>query len=199
MTPEEVRGAVECLLFASASPVGAADMSAALEVSEAEVEQAARELSKRDGQTSGLLVEKVAGGWQLVTRPEYGRAVARFVGKRAQKLSRAALEVLAIVAYNNPCTQAEVESIRGVDSSGVLKNLIERGMVKESGRKEAVGRPILFGVTEGFLVYFGLNSLDDLPDAAALEKMLEDKQQNQSAQLPGLEDSESDPENLQQQ
>lgn len=168
---DDIVRAVECLLFVSAGPVNCKEMAAAMEVDEDLVQQAAQELANRKPSQSGLRVEAVAGGWQMVTRPEYGIAVAKFVGKRAQKLSRAALEVLAIIAYNQPCTQPEMEAIRGVDSSGVLKSLLDRGLIRELGRKEAPGRPILYGVTDEFLVYFGLNSLEDLPDQSTLEAL----------------------------
>ncbi|MCC6483285.1 MAG: SMC-Scp complex subunit ScpB [Armatimonadetes bacterium] len=172
----EIRRAVECLLFVSGAPLGTRDLALALECEEASVVSAAEELAARDPEVSGLRVQQVAGGWQMVTRPEYALAVARFVGKRAQKLSKAALEALAILAYNQPSTQPEIEAIRGVDSSGVLKSLIERNLVKEAGRRDGPGRPILYETTDGFLVYFGLNSLDDLPDQSVLESMLAETQ-----------------------
>ncbi len=163
---------VECLLFVSPTPLTAREMALALEVDEALVEEAARQLAGRDPAESGLMVREVAGGFQMATRPEYAVAVARFVGKRAQKLSRAALECLAIIAYNQPCTLPEVDAIRGVDSSGVAKSLLEKGLIRELGRKDAPGRPVLYGTTEEFLVYFGLKSLDELPDQAVLEQMV---------------------------
>lgn len=168
----DIRRAVECLLFISGGPLGARELSIALECDEALVSRAAQELMTRDPDDSGLRVQAVAGGWQMVTRPDYATVVARFVGKRAQKLSRAALETLAILAYNQPSTQPEIEALRGVDSSGVLKSLMERTLVKEAGRRDGPGRPILYETTDEFLVYFGLNSLEDLPDQNVLESML---------------------------
>ncbi len=170
LSADGIRRGVECLLFVSSSPLKAREMALALEVDEKLVAQAAGELASRDAAVSGLRVEEVAGGWMMVTSPEYAVAVARFVGKRAQKLSRAALECLAIVAYNQPCTGPEVEDIRGVDSTGVMKSLVEKGLVRELGRKEGPGRPVLYGTTEEFLVYFGLRSLDELPDQSVLEQ-----------------------------
>ncbi len=165
-------------------------MALALEVDEQAVAEAARELEQRAPEISGLQVKAVAGGWQTVTRPEYAVAVARFVGKRAQKLSKAALETLAILAYNQPSTQPEIEAIRGVDSSGVLKSLAERSLVKEAGRKEAAGRPILYETTDDFLVYFGLNSIQDMPDQSVLEAMLDAKQSEENETLLVTDDAE---------
>jgi len=172
---DEIRRGVECLLFVSPSPLSVREMALALEAEETLVERAVRELVARDPALSGLMVREVAGGFQMSTRPEYAAAVARFVGKRAQKLSRAALECLAIIAYNQPCTLPEVDAIRGVDSSGVAKSLLEKGLIRELGRKDAPGRPVLYGTTEEFLVYFGLRSLDDLPDQAALERLVSER------------------------
>lgn len=176
-----VRGGVECLLFVSGSPLGAREMALALDADEDLVARAAEDLTGRGPDVSGLSVVRVAGGWQMVTRPEHAIAIARFVGKRAQKLSRAALETLAILAYNQPCTLPEMESIRGVDCSGVIKSLSERGLVREIGRKEGPGRPIIYGTTDDFLVYFGLNSLEDLPDQEALERAVSEKAAEESA------------------
>ncbi len=185
MTREELRRGIECLLFVSDGPLGAREMSLALDTPEELVAEAAADLVARDPSVSGIVVQAVAGGWQMVTSPEFAVAVARFVGKRAQRLSKAALETLAIVAYNQPCTQAEVEFVRGVDSTGVLKGLIDRGLVQEAGRKEGPGRPILYQTTQEFLVYFGLNSLADLPDQAELEARLADAPERMEAAAAG--------------
>ena len=196
MTSENIRGAVECLLFVSGSPLGTREMALAVEADEALVEQAARELSERGSGMWGLMVQQVAGGWQMVTRPEHAMTVARFVGKRAQKLSRAALETLAIVAYNNPCTQPEVEAIRGVDSSGVMKSILERGLIRELGRKDAPGRPILYGTTDEFLIYFGLNSLNDLPDQSVLAANVEALSQQGLPGINNADEEQSRPETI---
>lgn len=194
MTREDLRRAIECLLFVSGGPLGAKEMSLALDTPEDIILQAAGELAARDPSLSGLRVQAVGGGWQMVTSPEFAIPVARFVGKRAQRLSKAALETAAIVAYNQPCTQPEVEAVRGVDSSGVLKSLVDRGLVAEAGRKDGPGRPILYETTQEFLVYFGLNALADLPDQDELEACMAAAQQRieqeaaeqpqQDAQLP---------------
>lgn len=190
--PGYLRKGVECLLFISGSPLKAREMALALEADEKLVERAAQELVERDPEESGLVVQQVAGGYQMVTAPEYALTVARFVGKRAQKLSRAALETLAIIAYNQPCTLPEIEAVRGVDSSGVAKSLLDRGLIRELGRKDAPGRPLLLGTTDEFLIYFGLNSLEELPDQEALERVIADRVQPElpmDGEPEGAEDS----------
>jgi segregation and condensation protein B len=113
----------------------------------------------------GVRILRLAGGYQMVTRPDLAEGVARFLAGPAGKsrLSRAALETVAIVAYKQPATQADVEAVRGVNCDGVLKTLLDRKLIKEKGRKNVPGRPFLYGTTDGFLHYFGLNALDDLP------------------------------------
>jgi|YNPBryunderm2012_1023409.scaffolds.fasta_scaffold08235_4 segregation and condensation protein B len=112
----------------------------------------------------GLLLEKVAGGWRLATRPEFEGAIRAFAGVRARsRLSQAALETLAIVAYRQPVTLPEINFLRGVNSAGVIRTLLERRLVRVAGRKPVVGTPLLYRTTREFLVHFGLNDLADLP------------------------------------
>lgn len=156
---------IEALLFAADQPITLAQMA---ELGPEDVEKASlrvmlEELAE-DYDGRGVQLKEVAGGWQLSTRPEYGEWVRRMhhVESRA-KLSRAALDSLAIVVYRQPITKTEVEALRGVDSSGVLKTLLERRLIKILGRKRVVGRPILYGSSREFLQYFGLSDLTDLP------------------------------------
>ncbi len=156
---------LEALLFAADQPITLAQMA---ELGPEDVEKASlrvmlEELAE-DYDGRGVQLKEVAGGWQLSTRPEYGEWVRRMhhVESRA-KLSRAALDSLAIVVYRQPITKTEVEALRGVDSSGVLKTLLERRLIKILGRKRVVGRPILYGSSREFLQYFGLSDLTDLP------------------------------------
>lgn len=120
----------------------------------------------------GILLEEVAGGFQFRTDPAYGEYVTNY-NKRIKKfrLSRAALEVLAIIAYKQPVTRVEVESIRGVDSSGVINALLERRILEIKGRKEVIGRPFLYGTTSEFLEVFGLKSLKDLPTLKEIDEI----------------------------
>ncbi|WP_297200913.1 SMC-Scp complex subunit ScpB [Thermanaeromonas sp.] len=158
------RAALECLLFVSSRPASPAELARALKISEEEVEilvQELQELYERD--EHGLQIRKVAGGYQMCTRPEYASYIENFLKPELPSLSRAALETLAIIAYRQPITKAEIENLRGVKVDGVLATLLNRGLVKEVGRKDAPGRPILYGTTSLFLEHFGLKSLEELP------------------------------------
>lgn len=166
---------IEALLFAADQPITLAQMA---ELGPEDVEKASlrvmlEELAA-DYDGRGVQLKEVAGGWQLSTRPEYGEWVRRMhhVESRA-KLSRAALDTLAIVVYRQPITKTEVEALRGVDSSGVLKTLLERRLIKILGRKRVVGRPILYGSSREFLQYFGLSDLTDLPRPEDMDMPLE--------------------------
>lgn len=155
--------AVEAILFVADAPVGLRELAQCLEVGESEIEQALAELGARLNTGSGLQLVRIAGGYQLCTRPELAEAVARYLKPQRKRLTRSALEVLAIVAYRQPITTQEIEEIRGVQSDHSLRALAERGLIAEVGRKQTPGRPILWGTTEEFLHQFGLNSLDELP------------------------------------
>ncbi|MBN1297630.1 SMC-Scp complex subunit ScpB [bacterium] len=160
----------EALLFASPEPLSADVIGEILrqeglrldrDVSN-DLESFRSWINDREG---GLMVIRVAGGWQLVTRPEAADAVTRLKTHRQNtRFSRAALEVLAIIAYRQPITTPEIEAIRGVDSAGVLKNLMQKKMITLLGRKKFPGNPLLYGTTRLFLKTFGLDSLDALPD-----------------------------------
>ena len=162
-TPLDVPTALAALLFVSADPVAPSQLAAALELSVSAVEQGLKQL---DGelQTRGLRLQRHGGRVQLTTSPEMAEAVERFLGLEAtSRLSRAALETLAIVAYQQPITRPYIESVRGVSSDGVMKSLLGKGLVQEIGRAEGPGRPILYGTAPDFLQHFGLNSLTELP------------------------------------
>src|SRR5688500_5074955 len=137
--------AVESLLFVAAEPLSLADLARALNCSELETESALRELQLNLGErVSGLHLVTIAGGYQLATRPEHAESVARLLARGPAKLSRAALEIAAIIAYRQPVTQPEIEAVRGVGCGSVLDTLRDRGLIVEVGRKQAVGRPILY-------------------------------------------------------
>ncbi len=156
--------ALECLLFVAGEPLGLADMARALQCDEPTAEEGLRELQLDLGERgSGLQVISIAGGYQLATRPDHAEAVARLLARGSNKLSRAALETLAIVAYRQPITQPEIEAVRGVAAGGVLKNLVDKRLVAEAGRKQTVGRPILYATTPEFLHYFAIGDLGELP------------------------------------
>ena len=169
----EMEAALEAILFVSSEPV---PRSKLLELfDEGEREQAAEALeavlSRYRGEERGVMVEDVAGGVRIATRPEVGGWLRRFFEvSGGSKLSMAALETLAIIAYRQPVTGPEIQELRGVNSAGVLKTLLERRLVRIAGRKEVVGKPFLYGTTKEFLVHFGLNSLKDLPPLEEFEE-----------------------------
>lgn len=155
---------IECMLFVSTEPLSAKQIADALEVGEDTVDEALEALQKHLDELSGLQLMRVAGGYQLCTRPEYADYCAIILQPARKKLSKAALETLAIIAYRQPCTMPEIEAVRGVSVDGVMKTLQDRGLIKEAGRKQAPGRPLLFETTPEFLEYFGLDSISELPD-----------------------------------
>lgn len=154
---------VEALLFAAGRPVTPAELASALETPRVAVVAALDALRGRLRARGVRLVEH-AGEWQMVSAPEAARAVERLAGLPApQRLTPAAMETLAVVAYRQPVARAEVEAVRGVDCSGVLAGLAARGLVEERGRSEGAGRAILYGTGLEFLRLFGLESLEGLP------------------------------------
>ncbi|HET9210726.1 MAG TPA: SMC-Scp complex subunit ScpB [Thermoanaerobaculia bacterium] len=170
----EMEAALEAILFVSSEPVPRTKLLELFD--EEEREQAAEALEAVLARYSGdegrgVLVEDVAGGVRLATRPEVVGWLRRFFDvSGGNKLSMAALETLAIIAYRQPITGPEIQELRGVSAAGVLKTLLERRMVRIVGRKEVVGKPFLYGTTREFLVHFGLNSLKDLPPLEELEE-----------------------------
>lgn len=154
---------VESLLFVAGEPVSIAQLVRSLEAPGDAVEAALEELAAAC-RTRGVRLQRHGDYLQLVSAPEAARAVGRFLGVQVSgRLSSAALEVLAIIAYRQPITRAQVDAIRGVDSSGTIRALLARDLLFEAGRLETVGRPILYGTTPAFLQQFGLTTLADLP------------------------------------
>ena len=173
----EIEGAVEAILFAAGEPVRREDLIAVFDESDHELVGVALESIMRRYQPEagrGVMAEEVGGGFRLVTRPElHGYLRKFFEASGANRLSMAALETLAIVAYRQPITAPEVQELRGVTSNSVLKTLLERRLVRIAGRKEVVGRPFLYRTTRDFLMHFGLKDLDDLPPLEEIEAGLE--------------------------
>jgi len=158
-------GAVEALLFVSDEPVSAAALAKMLEADRAEVEALLSALAVRyEQEERGIQLREVAGGWRLYSHPAYHEIIEQYVlSWDTRVLSQAALEALGVIAYYQPATRATVNSIRGVNSEGVIVSLVEKGLVREMGRDPGPGSAILYGTTRAFLEKFGLNSLDDLP------------------------------------
>jgi segregation and condensation protein B len=163
---------LESLLFVAGYPVSVQDLAGALEVGVDEVNEALQALSV-EYRERGIRLQRKRDQAQWVSAPEAAPAIERFLGLESSgRLSSASLETLSIVAYCQPATRAQVEAIRGVDSSSVLRALVRRGLLEEVGRAETVGRPILFGITFEFMQQFGLESERDLPDWETLEAEL---------------------------
>ena len=162
---ERILPAVEAVLFSSPKPVREKDLAELLDATPGAVTQALETLAGRaDLPERGVRVEKVAGGWRFVTRPEFDSLLRKFheVTERS-RLSLAALETLAIIAYRQPITLPEIQDIRGVNSSSVLKTLFEKKLITTAGKKPVVGTPFFYRTTQDFLVRFGLNELTELP------------------------------------
>jgi segregation and condensation protein B len=153
---------IESILFVASEPVTEKDVCAVTGASDTDVRAALRELCAASADR-GFTVRKVGGGYRLASNPDCRDDVERFLLPPRTSMSAASMETLAIVAYLQPVTRAEIESIRGVNVDGVMNTLEQRRFVKELGRKEVVGRPIIYGTSEFFLEAFGLNSLDELP------------------------------------
>jgi segregation and condensation protein B len=161
---------LEALLFVASGPVASQQLAAALEITVEEVEAGLAKLEAYYAQRGGLRLQWHSGKVQVTTNPELASLVEKFLGLEAtSRLSRAALETLAIVAYQQPVTRPQMDAIRGVNSDGVIKSLLSKGLIQEIGRGEGPGRPILYGTTADFLQYFGLSSLKNLPPLEAPE------------------------------
>ena len=179
MEEEQLKAILESLLFAAGEPVSIARLGNALEsIPREEIKAAltAMAASYREDHR-GLVLEEIAGGFQLRTPAEHAPYLRRLLAAKPPRLSRPLLETLAIIAYRPQITRPELEQLRGVDTGGVLESLLERDLIRIAGRKEAPGRPIVYETTSGFLELFGLKSLDDLPDLEefrAIEGLLAD-------------------------
>jgi segregation and condensation protein B len=171
--PDEQKRIVEALLLAAKEPLQAAQIAKLVPglgaAGARQLLDALREEYDRDAR--GFALCEVAGGYQLRTRPELGAFVQQLEQERPARLSRAALETLAVVAYRQPVTRAEVEHVRGVDCGPVLRSLLERHLVRLAGHREVPGRPMLYGTTRRFLEVFGLASLEELPTLRDVEEL----------------------------
>lgn len=165
MTEEQLVPAIEAVLFSGGEPVGIAQLSRALSSEPETVEAAAELLADRlDRCGSGIKLIRLDNSYQLATREEYEEYIkTAFDMRRRTPLSQAALEVLAVIAYNQPVTKSFVEQVRGVDCSGVMSTLVEKNLIEERGRLELPGRPLLYGTTKNFLRCFSISSLSELP------------------------------------
>ena len=202
----ELKFILEAILFSAQKPLNLKELREvfAAAVEHAEGDETVRGLKKVKETELAVALEQlareqeeakrsyrlacVAGAWQFVTEPEYAPWLKALVGHkpRPPRLSQPALETLAIIAYRQPITRAEIEQVRGVSVDGVMQTLVERGLVEQVGRAEVVGRPMTYGTTVVFLEYFGLRSLDDLPAADELRRVVVEKPERLVTAEPGL-------------
>ena len=187
MEDREIKGVIEALLFISGEPLSPDRIKAVLALSEAKnvleevdkgkIKSILWELQQEyDMRLSGIRIVEVAGGFQFVTPPELSQWVKKLKKiKQSARLTKPSLETLAIIAYKQPLVKAEIEDIRGVDSAGVIKGLLDKRFVKIIGRKDVPGRPILYATTKEFLQYFGLKDISDLPTLKEFNELAEEE------------------------
>ena len=173
MLYDKLTGALEAVLFAAGEPISVADLATVMQLDKPQVWNLLSNLQHAyEEENRGLMLREVAEGYQLVTKPVYYNMLTNLGKTKTVKLTNAALETLAIVAFKQPVTRAEMEGIRGVKVDGVVNTLLDLGLIEEAGRKKAPGNPLLYATTDKFLQVFGMNTLEDLPKVeleAALE------------------------------
>jgi segregation and condensation protein B len=185
LSPKELRDVLAGAVEHTEDPAARSLKKTSTDAISTALEELARE--HEQAQRSYRLV-CVAGSWQFVSQPEFAPWIKALVGHRSRppRLSQPALETLAIIAYRQPITRAEIEQVRGVAVDGVMQTLLERGLVEQVGRAEVIGRPMTYGTTHGFLEYFGIRSLDDLPAADELRRIVVQKPESLLTVDPGL-------------
>ena len=175
MTVEELRPIVESLIYVSEEPISVKQLAALLEGESVDdiqsaTDQLAEEFNARGG---GLELRQLAGGYRITTRPEFSEYVRRYLkAQPSARLSLAALETLAVIAYKQPITIPERLEIRGVTSTSAIKTLLDRRLIVAKGHKQVVGRPMLYGTSKDFLIHFGLNDLTELPNLEDFEDLM---------------------------
>ena len=182
----EMEAIVEGLLFAAGDPVPLAKIAEILELDKATAKRLLDNMSARiQNSGRGILIREISGSYQLCTRPEHFEYISRLAEPRQkQALSQAAFETLAIIAYNQPVTRARIEMIRGVSSDSSITTLLERNLIREAGRLDSPGRPVLYETTEEFLRCFGFRSIKDLP-MLELDRLVAENQPEISQDAPG--------------
>lgn len=177
MTFKQMQSAAEAVLFAAGEPLEIEKLAEALEIDVENAQSLVTTLADAyDERESGLQVVKMGDKYQICTRKEYSEQIRNVLElKRNAPLSSAAFEVLAVIAYNQPITKAYIEQVRGVDCSGVISTLCQKGLIEEVGRLELPGRPLIYGTTAEFLKCFCISSLDDLPDVPELNEQIDEE------------------------
>ncbi len=171
----DLKNIIESILFVSEKPLTVATIKNTLDFADTkEIREALKALADEyNARGGGFHLREIAGGWQMRSRPEYRQWITRMIQTNPRRLSRAALETLSIIAWNEPIVRSEIEQIRGVDAGGVLRSLLERKLIRILGRREIPGRPLIYATTKFFLEVFDLNTIKDLPtikEVEALEK-----------------------------
>lgn len=170
---DDIKNIIESLLFVAEAPLTIDRIKSVVSVSDArEIREALTRLSEEyEARKGGFFLREVAGGYQIRTRPEYTEWIRRLIQPNPPRISKAALETLAIVAYKQPVLRSDIENIRRVDCGGILRMLLERKLIRVLGRKEIPGRPLIYGTTKQFLEIFDLKDLKDLPTPKEIEAM----------------------------
>ena len=174
MNTDELKPIIESLIFVSEEPISLKQLAAILQGEQiGDVEKASAELMEEFNSSRALEMRKVAGGYRITTRPEYSEYVKRYLKTQpSARLSIAALETLAVIAYKQPITIPEILEARGVTSTSAIKTLLDRHLIVARGHKEVVGRPMLYGTSKEFLIQFGLNDLSELPNLEDFEDLV---------------------------
>ena len=170
---QELANKIEAILFVAGNPVKRNVLKKILNIDEDSLESAIQLLKERY-KDRGIKIEEISDGWQFTTVAKYRDIILKYFAEKPFKLSQAALEVLTIIAYKQPVTKAEIEAIRGMDSSGAIKTLLSLGIVRIMGRKEEPGRPFVYGTTDRFLEVFRINSLKELPRLREIKEIIKE-------------------------
>jgi len=200
MTDMNLKGALEALLFVSDEPVSAARMAKVLDASPGDIEAALADLAVEFAEKDrGVQLREVAGGWRFYTHPAFHDVIERYVlSWDTRRLSQAALEALAVIAYHQPVTRNGVNAVRGVNSEGVVSSLVEKGLVREVGRDKNAGNAIIYGTTRTFLEKFGLKDLTELPPLeefapdSEIERAIRDRLSTGEGPVFGAEEAADD-------
>ena len=192
MTATEIKNAIEAILFANGNSVAVSRLATALEITEKQAQTYADELVKEyTQQQRGITIIKLDDSYQMVSQKAYAPYIRTVMDlRRNTPLSQAAMEVLAVVAYNQPVTKSFVEQVRGVDCSGVIGSLTTKGLIEEKGRLELPGRPLLYGTTENFLRCFSISSLDELPPLPEKEEETADEPEGSQTETEQTENTD---------
>ncbi|MBN1781701.1 SMC-Scp complex subunit ScpB [bacterium] len=195
MNKEKLQKITEALIFASDTPISVKQMQSIIEeVKPKQIEQAVQELNESYRQTGRTFtIVSVAGGYQMVSRESYAAWIRKLFHKKIKaRLSQAALETLSVIAFKQPVSKPDVEAIRGVNCDGVIHTLLERKLIKLSGRGEGPGKPLVFKTTDEFLRYFGINDISDLPKPREIDEILkEEKKPEEVESLDALKAGEA--------